>query len=126
MAKSPTAARQSEAIHEQAVRTLFELLSSSSEGSIAVDRESRIAWISEKYVALLGLHHPDDALGRPIEDIIPNSRMREVVETGQPILLDLMNFKRQSFVVTRIPLRDEVGEVTGAVGFALYNGLQHL
>jgi transcriptional regulator with PAS, ATPase and Fis domain len=126
MGKIPAVARQSEAIHEQAVRTLFELLSSSSEGSIAVDRESRIAWISEKYVSLLGLTNAEEALGRPIEDIIPNSRMREIVETGQPILLDLMNFKRQSFVVTRIPLRDETGDVTGAVGFALYNGLQHL
>ncbi len=125
--KRPTASRDhSDAIHEQAVHTLFELLSSSSQGGIAVDREARIAWINEKYVSLLGLKNAEDALGREIEEIIPNSRMREVVETGQPILLDLMNFKRQSFVVTRIPLRDESGQVTGAVGFALYDGLQHL
>ena len=126
MAHATAARTNSDALHEQAVRTLFELLSSSSQGGIAVDRNARIAWINEKYVSLLGLKSAEEALGKEIEEIIPQSRMREIVETGQPILLDLMNFKRQSFVVTRIPLRDETGAVSGAVGFALYDGLQHL
>src|SRR6476620_9044045 len=114
------------AIHEQAVRSLFQMLESICEGAVVVDRSARIEWMSEKYLALLGLTCADDAIGKPIEDVIPTSLMRHVVDTGEPILLDIMDFKGQSFVVTRLPLRDEAGNVTGAVGFVLYDRPQYL
>ena len=44
-----------------------------------------------------------------VEDVIPNSLMREVVRTGQPIMLDIMQFDGESFVVMRVPLKDERG-----------------
>jgi transcriptional regulator with PAS, ATPase and Fis domain len=114
------------AVHEQAVRSLFQLLESICEGAVIVDREARIVWISDKYLALLGLERAEEALGRPIESVIPASLMRQVVETGQPILLDIMDMKDQAFVVTRLPLRDDAGAVTGAVGFVLYDRPQYL
>lgn len=115
-----------ERIHEQAVHSLFKLLESICEGAVVVDREARIAWISDKYCALLGLGSADDALGKEIEQVIPASLMRQVVKTGEPILLDIMDVGNQSFVVTRLPLRDEEGTVTGAVGFVLYDKPQYL
>jgi transcriptional regulator with PAS, ATPase and Fis domain len=114
------------AIHEQAVRSLFQSLEALCEGAVVVDRKAHTVWISEKYLALLGLERADQALGRPIESVIPNSLMRQVVETGEPILLDIMDVGNQSFVVTRLPLKDEHGEVTGAVGFVLYDRPQYL
>lgn len=65
-------------------------------------------------------------LGREIEQIIPESMMRHVVTTGRPILLDIMPFGDRHFVVTRLPLTDASGNVTGAVGFVLYDRLDHL
>ena len=114
------------AIHERAVRSLFTSLESICEGAFVVDATARIVWISDKYLALLGLSGSADALGKPIEEIIPASMMRQVVQTGEPILLDIMDMKGQSFVVTRLPLRDEEGRVTGAVGFVLYDRPQYL
>ncbi|MBI2317859.1 MAG: sigma 54-interacting transcriptional regulator [Betaproteobacteria bacterium] len=113
-------------IHEQAVHSLFQLLESICEGAVVVDRDARIVWISEKYLTLLGLGGAAEALGKPIEEVIPASLMRHVVETGEPILLDIMEVKSQSFVVTRLPLKDERGGVTGAVGFVLYDRPQYL
>jgi len=113
-------------IHEQAVRSLFQSLEAICEGAVVVDREARIVWISEKYLALLGLRGAERALGKPIEEVIPTSLMRQVVERGEPILLDIMEFKDQSFVVTRLPLKDAHGAVTGAVGFVLYDRPQYL
>ena len=52
--------------------------------------------------------------------------MRQVVETGQPILLDLLENSDQTFVVMRMPIRDEEGEVMGAVGFALFSHYESL
>ncbi len=113
-------------IHEQAVRSLFQFLETICEGAVVVDRDARIEWISENYLVLLGLDSEDQALGRAIEEVIPTSLMRHVVETGEPILLDIMDFKEQSFVVTRLPLHDEHGRIAGAVGFVLYDRPQYL
>jgi len=118
--------RSSNALLELAARSLFEQLNSLCEGAIAVDADARIVWISRKYCAMLGVAREEDALGREIEEVIPNSLMREVVRTGRPILLDIMNFADQSFVVTRMPLLDPEGRVLGAIGFVLYDRLDYL
>jgi len=82
--------------------------------------------MNEKYASFLGLKGPEEALGKPVEEILPNSRMREVVQTGKPILLDIMMIHDQPLVVMRIPLKDDSGKVIGALGFALYDRLQRL
>ena len=126
MKPEPQAGADAAAIHERAVRSLFTSLESICEGAVVVDATARLVWISDKYLALLGLTGSADALGKPIEEIIPASLMRQVVQTGEPILLDIMDMKGQSFVVTRLPLRDEEGRVSGAVGFVLYDRPQYL
>ncbi len=118
--------RDSTAIHRLAMQSLFERLDSLCEGAVAVDRQARVVWINEKYLATLGLKSVREALGREIEDIIPNSLMREVVRSGHPILLDIMELGGQSLVVTRMPLQDDQGLVIGAIGFVLYDQLNAL
>jgi transcriptional regulator with PAS, ATPase and Fis domain len=116
----------SQALLQLVTRGMFEQLNSVCEGAIAVDAQARIVWISDKYLATLGLESKSDALGRNVEEVIPNSLMREVVRTGRPILLDIMQFGTQSLVVTRMPLQDEAGNVTGAIGFVIYDRLDYL
>jgi transcriptional regulator with PAS, ATPase and Fis domain len=108
------------------MESLLDLFDDSCEGTMAVDDHGRIAWINDKYAAFLGLKTPESALGKPVEEVIPNSRMREVVTTGKPILLDIMMIRDQPLVVMRIPLKDDSGKVVGALGFALYDRLQRL
>jgi transcriptional regulator with PAS, ATPase and Fis domain len=96
------------------------------EGAIIVDRDARIVWISDKYAARLDLESPRDG-GRPgRRGRDPNSLMREVVRTGEPIMLDIMQFGDASFVVMRVPIKDERGRVIGAAGFMLFDRLQYL
>lgn len=108
------------------MESLLDLFDDSCEGTMAVDDHGRIAWINDKYAAFLGLKTPESALGKPVEEVIPNSRMREVVTTGKPILLDIMMIRDQPLVVMRIPLKDDSGKIVGALGFALYDRLQRL
>jgi transcriptional regulator with PAS, ATPase and Fis domain len=115
-----------EAIRARAMETLFERLESLCEGAIAIDRAGRVVYVNEKYLPALGLTQASQALGRPIEEIIPNSLMRRVAETGEPILLDIMELGREQLVVTRMPIEDERGEVIGAIGFVLYDRLENL
>src|ERR1700679_415469 len=58
------------------METLFERLESLCEGAIAIDRTGRVVYVNEKYLPALGLALASEALGRPIEEIIPNSLMR--------------------------------------------------
>jgi transcriptional regulator with PAS, ATPase and Fis domain len=108
------------------MQSLLELFDDACEGTLAVDDHGRVVWINDKYATFLGLKSPDEALGRAVEEIIPNSRMREVVHNGKPILLDIMMIRDQPMVVMRIPLKDDSGRVLGAIGFALYDRLQSL
>jgi len=117
----PSSADHAAHIRRQAARDLFDYFESCCEGAVAVDGEARVVWITEPYAAFLGLQDAGSALGRPVEEVIPNSLMREVVEQGQPILLDIMAHGERSLVVTRLPLRDEDGRIAGAVGFVLYD-----
>ena len=123
---SPSIANDPEAIRARAMETLFERLESLCEGAIAIDRSGRVVYVNEKYLPSLGLAHASEALGRPIEEIIPNSLMRRVAETGEPILLDIMELGREQLVVTRMPIEDENRNVIGAIGFVLYDHLENL
>ena len=114
------------AVRKIAKKSLFEGFGHMCEGAIIVDREARIVWISDKYAARLNLPNAEFAVGKVVEDVIPNSLMREVVRTGEPIMLDIMQFGEESFVVMRVPLKDERGRVIGGVGFMLFDGLRSL
>ena len=112
-------------LQQKAMQSMFDCIESLCEGALIVDRAARIIWINDRYADRLGID-PETAMGQEIEAVIPNSLMRQVVNTGQPILIDLLETAGQTFVVMRMPLRDESGEVVGAVGFALFSQYEAL
>ncbi len=114
------------AIRKIARKSLFEGLDGMCEGAIIVDRDARIVWLSDKYAEHLKLACANDAIGKVVEDVIPNSLMREIVRTGEPIMLDIMQFGEASFVVMRVPIKDERARVIGAAGFMLFDRLKYL
>ncbi|MOA14071.1 hypothetical protein D3C78_1341520 [compost metagenome] len=92
-----------ERFREVAMPLLFDHLDAQCEGTIAVNRQARIVWINDKYAEKVGIADPRSVLGKEIEQVLPASRLREVVQNGQPSMLDLMAFGDEHFVVTRIP-----------------------
>jgi transcriptional regulator with PAS, ATPase and Fis domain len=108
------------------IEALFPMFEEASAGAIAVDGESRITWINSSYSHLLGLGDPARVIGKPVRQLIPHTRMPEVVESGKPLLLDIMEHNQQQLVVTRLPYYDESGRIVGAVAFVLYDDLQPL
>jgi transcriptional regulator with PAS, ATPase and Fis domain len=112
------------AIRKLAANSMFELFSSVSQGMMLVDRAGRVVWINDGYkrfLPALGFARSEDFVGRPVEEVVPNTLMHHVLETGKPILIDLLTNKAGTFVVSRIPLRDEAGEVIGAIGMVLFD-----
>ncbi|WP_211109693.1 sigma-54 interaction domain-containing protein [Azospirillum oleiclasticum] len=119
--------------HFAAARDLMTMIDEMIDGAILVDKDVRILWSNDKHVwftdqrmASLGLRSPADLVGRPVEQVIPHSRMREVVETGRSLPLDIMRYGDHTLLVSRLPLRDGDGAVIGAIAFALKNSLTYL
>lgn len=113
-------------VQRLAIRSLFEIIEQSSEGTVIVDKDARIVWINERYARRFGLQDPSLAIGKPCESVIPGSLLRQVASNGQPILLDMMDTARDPLVVMRLPIHDGAGALIGAIGFALFDELQSL
>ena len=120
-----TLPRDGEAVLALAARSMFQLFSSVSQGMFLVDRSGRIVWVNEGYQRFLpdlGFSSVDQFVGHMVEDVIPNTQMRRVLETGQAVLIDLLTNKAGTFVVSRIPLRDDdTNDVIGAIGIVLFD-----
>ncbi|MDR6924055.1 sigma 54-interacting transcriptional regulator [Pseudomonas sp. BE134] len=109
-----------------AIRSLFEIIEQSSEGTVIVDRDANIVWMNERYARRFGLESAEGAIGKSCESVIPGSLLREVVRTGRPILLDMQDTSKEPLVVMRLPIHDDEGVVIGAIGFALFDELRSL
>ncbi|MGM9488718.1 sigma-54 interaction domain-containing protein [Ideonella sp. YS5] len=107
-----------------AAQSMFDIFARTALGMMVVDRQHRIVWISEGYkhfLPALGFEREQDFVGRPVEEVVPNTLMNQVIDSGRPIVLDLLTNKAGTFLVSRLPLRDEHGQVLGAVGMVWLN-----
>ncbi|MDB5896420.1 MAG: sigma-54-dependent Fis family transcriptional regulator [Ramlibacter sp.] len=124
MTSNPSLPLDGQRILELAARSMFELFANASEGMLLVDRDARVVWINDQYkrfLPALGFQRVEDFVGHPVSDVVHNTQMHRVLETGKPILIDLLSNKAGTFVVSRIPLRDEDGTVIGALGIVLFD-----
>jgi transcriptional regulator with PAS, ATPase and Fis domain len=124
MPTSDSLPRDAQSILELAARSMFALFSSASEGMMLVDRQARVVWINEQYkrfLPALGFEREEDFVGHPVSMVVHNTQMHQVLESGKPILIDLLTNRAGTFVVSRIPLRDAAGQVIGALGIVLFD-----
>jgi len=107
-----------------AARSLFDVFANASEGMLLVDRSGRVVWINDhyrRYLPALGFEREADFVGKPVVEVVQNTLMNQVMETGKPILIDLLSNRAGTFLVSRFPLRDEAGCVIGALGVVLFD-----
>jgi transcriptional regulator with PAS, ATPase and Fis domain len=124
MKSDPTLPLDGQRILELAARSMFDLFANASEGMLLVDRDARVVWINDQYkrfLPALGFERVEDFVGHPVSSVVHNTQMHRVLETGKPILIDLLSNRAGTFVVSRIPLRDEAGQVIGALGIVLFD-----
>ena len=90
-----------------------------------VDRDGRMRFISPVHEKFLGLE-PGAGIGRAAADVIPNSRLSQVVESGKAEIGQLQQLNSGATrVVNRIPIRED-GEVVGAIGQVMFKGPEEL
>ena len=120
----PDLPKDAQSILNLAARSLFDVFANASEGMLLVDRSGRVVWINDqyrRYLPALGFAREEDFVGQPVSSVVQNTLMHQVLETGKPILIDLLINKAGTFVVSRYPLRDGAGQVIGALGVVLFD-----
>ena len=116
--------KDAQSILNLAARSLFDVFANASEGMLLVDRTGRVVWINDqyrRYLPALGFAREEEFVGQPVSSVVQNTQMHQVLETGKPILIDLLVNKAGTFVVSRYPLRDGAGQVIGALGVVLFD-----
>ncbi len=88
------------------------IFSSIKEGVIAIDRQERIIFANESARRLLSLKDP--VQGVPVSELIPQTRLPDVVRSGKSVYDEEWISNGTIFLVNRIPMRAG-GEVIGAV-----------
>ncbi len=94
---------------------------SANYGTVIVDRNGKIQYMSNQYCEFLEVNR-EDVVGEYVANLIENTRMHLVVQTGQSEMADLQ-FLRGSFVIAnRIPIIENK-EIIGAIGTILFRDL---
>ncbi|MBE1441304.1 sensor histidine kinase [Paenibacillus sp. OAS669] len=91
------------------------ILESIHEGIIAVNRKGIVTLANRYALKLLQLPENESIAGKHIEEVIPNTRLHEVVRTGNAEVDREMMIGDLEVVVNRVPILDMNSQVTGAV-----------
>jgi PAS domain S-box-containing protein len=89
------------------------VLDSIIEGVIIVDRDARVLYINKNAQKLLNL--PSDIIGKKVDEVVKNTRLHIVVQTGIPEIDQVQHTENAVIITSRIPIKDENGKIVGAV-----------
>lgn len=121
----PTVNAEAE-IRLKAARTLVKVFDDLYEGAFAVDVNCRIIWMNHKFKALIGWNGVEALEGQNLQDVLPHTNMRTVIEEGRPDLIDIIDLGERQITISRIPLTNEQDQIVGAMGVILFDRLNAL
>jgi len=85
---------------------------------VIVDQEGLISYMNESYCRFLNVEK-STVIGKHVADVIENSRMHIVTQTGEEEIADLQYIRGSYMIANRVPLRSE-GKIVGALGMVLF------
>ncbi len=100
------------------------LLTDPFDAMTIVDDEARLVYISPIHEAFFGLKL-GEGNGQPVEQVIENTRLHEVVATGKAEVGAIQRMQGAERVVSRVPIKRN-GRVLGAIGRVMFKGPQQL
>lgn len=101
---------------------LDEIIKTVEKWLVVVDLEGLISYINPGYCEFLGVS-AEDVLGKPVQDVIENTRMHIVVKTGIAEVADVQRIKGNDMIANRYPLH-VAGTLVGAVGTVSFRNVQ--
>ncbi|WP_337998261.1 DcuS/MalK family sensor histidine kinase [Oleispirillum naphthae] len=103
---------------EEIARSLEErvaMLSTVREGIVAVDKDARVTIVNEAAARILNnVGVCGEFLGKPVEEVVPNLRLREVLQTGRAEFDNEQNLHGTAILTNRRPIMVK-GILVGAI-----------
>src|SRR5512139_2176103 len=90
------------------------ILDATAEGVMAVDSTGRIVLFNATAGAILRCPVAD-ALGKPVREVVPNSRLPGVLRSGKDELDQYQDVGATTILTNRVVVRGRGGEIEGAV-----------
>lgn len=100
------------------------ILNATSEPIVIVDNKGCITELSQAYAEFLEIDR-DKAIGKHVSEVIENSRMHIVLETGKSEIAKTQKIKGKTMIATRIPIVKN-GEIMGVYGRVLFKDIKEL
>lgn len=100
---------------------LAQILETAFQWFVVVDKDFKITYINEDYCKFLEIKR-EDAMGKPVNEVIENTRMHEVVQSGEEHIASAHYIKGTYMLANRIPIKVE-GEIVGAFGSVVFRDL---
>lgn len=85
---------------------------------VIVDQQGFISYMNDHYCEFLDVDK-EAVIGKHVTEVIENTRMHVVTDTGKEELADLQYIRGSYMIANRIPLRSE-GKIVGALGMVLF------
>ena len=100
---------------------LTQILENAFQWFVVVNQDSKIMYINEDYCKFLEITR-EEAFGKPVNEVIENSRMHEVIATGKEHIASAHFIKGTYMLANRVPLKVD-GKVVGAFGSVNFRDL---
>ncbi|AYC30807.1 AAA family ATPase [Paenisporosarcina cavernae] len=98
-----------------------QILENAFQWFVVVDKECRILYINEDYCKFLEVDK-EEAIGMPVDKVIENTKMHEVVTTGKEHIASPHFIKGTYMLANRVPLLVN-GEIVGAFGSVIFRDM---
>lgn len=111
---------------EKKLNELCRLAFESLVGQIIIDENGTILYFSKEHTKFMGVER-EEAEGKFVKDILPNTRLHEVVANGIPEIGDIFEMRHRDtnkvkyMICNRIPIRNEKGDIVGAMAETVFS-----
>ncbi len=126
--KDTTQQKNAEAALKEEQKLLYSLMDNIPDSIYFKDKDSRFLKINKAQAKILGVEHPNDAIGKQDYNFFDHELAKEIYEDEQKIIKSKIpiiakeekiikeNGKETWFSVTKVPIINDKGDVTGIVG----------
>lgn len=102
----------------EAYLKVIEIIFSEFDGALIIDEKGIIRVYTEYYERETGMPR-DQVIGKPVNEVFPDTKLLQVLETGKHIIGDIWQLNGKVQVVSRVPITAG-GKIIGAAGFNIF------
>ncbi|WP_408055236.1 sigma-54 interaction domain-containing protein [Sutcliffiella halmapala] len=95
------------------------IIANAFEWIVVVNHQGDIIYINDSYCSFLEVDYKT-VIGRHVTEVIENTRMHLVVQTGKEEMADLQYIRGNYMIANRVPIFNEEKEVIGAYGTVIF------